>query len=58
VRSERKAIEMVDRNVWCEAMVIRRNCRVMAISVCALPEQAAQNDLTLIIPNGYCSQEL
>jgi hypothetical protein len=29
----------------------------MAISVCALPEQAAQNDLTLIIPNGYCLQE-
>jgi hypothetical protein len=58
VRSERKAIEMVDRNVWCEAMVIRRSCRVMAISVCALLEQAAQNDLTLINPNGYCSQEL
>jgi hypothetical protein len=30
----------------------------MAISVCALLEQAAQNDLTLINPNGYCSQEL
>jgi hypothetical protein len=58
VRSERKAIEMVDQNVWREVMVIRRSSRVMAISVYALSERATKNDLTLIIPNGYCSQEL